>query len=413
MREKIAFVVGRYGKEINGGAELHCRMLAQRAAERYDIEILTTCIKDMVSKENSYPEGEETVDGILVRRFPVRQPEDGISEKHYIRRLKPIWGIRRFLYTLGILKYISMFDGWGLGYDIKAQERNVFHSEALDRYIIDHKDDYKAIIAITSIFAPFYYTAMLAGEKMIGIPTMHDENASFRNSLRLAVPRIRYMGFNTYAEQKLARRIFGKRLNSNGIISVGIETPEPADWESVRRKFNLPDEYIVYIGRIERYKTGKMLKYYSAYRKKYGQENTPPLVMVGNMTKRKKRYEVPGCVYTGFVSDSEKRSILQHAKVLINPSRYESLSLILLEALYDRVPVLVNGRCNVLKEHSIRSKGAVMQFTSRRSFTGNLHRILTDSTLVGQIRKAGKEYMDANYNWDTIMERLFAVIEKI
>ncbi len=72
MREKIAFVVGRYGKEINGGAELHCRMLAQRAAERYDIEILTTCIKDMVSKENSYPEGEETVDGILVRRFPVR-----------------------------------------------------------------------------------------------------------------------------------------------------------------------------------------------------------------------------------------------------------------------------------------------------------------------------------------------------
>ena len=63
-------------------------MLAQRAAERYDIEILTTCIKDMVSKENSYPEGEETVDGILVRRFPVRQPEDGISEKHYIRRLK-------------------------------------------------------------------------------------------------------------------------------------------------------------------------------------------------------------------------------------------------------------------------------------------------------------------------------------
>ena len=28
--EKIAFVVVRYGKDINGGAEFHCKMLAER-----------------------------------------------------------------------------------------------------------------------------------------------------------------------------------------------------------------------------------------------------------------------------------------------------------------------------------------------------------------------------------------------
>ena len=29
-KEKVAFVVVRYGKNINGGAEYHCQMLAER-----------------------------------------------------------------------------------------------------------------------------------------------------------------------------------------------------------------------------------------------------------------------------------------------------------------------------------------------------------------------------------------------
>lgn len=29
-KEKVAFVVVRYGKDINGGAEYHCQMLAER-----------------------------------------------------------------------------------------------------------------------------------------------------------------------------------------------------------------------------------------------------------------------------------------------------------------------------------------------------------------------------------------------
>ena len=39
-----------------------------------------------------------------------------------------------------------------------------------------------------------------------------------------------------------------------------------------------------------------------------------------------------------------------HAEIVVNPSRYESLSLILLEAMSQKRPMLVNGHCKVLKQ---------------------------------------------------------------
>ena len=63
-KEKIAFVVVRYGKDINGGAEYHCRMLAERLVNDYDVEVLTTCVKNYVTGENEYPEGKETLNGV-------------------------------------------------------------------------------------------------------------------------------------------------------------------------------------------------------------------------------------------------------------------------------------------------------------------------------------------------------------
>ena len=69
QKRKIAFVIVRYGKDINGGAEVHCKMLAERLTEKYQVEVLTTCVKDYKEGTNVYPIGEEKINGVLVRRF--------------------------------------------------------------------------------------------------------------------------------------------------------------------------------------------------------------------------------------------------------------------------------------------------------------------------------------------------------
>src|SRR5258707_10821539 len=68
---KLACVVHRYGADIAGGSEAHCRHVAERLALRHDVTVLTTCAKDHITWRNEYPVGDSRLNGALVRRFAV------------------------------------------------------------------------------------------------------------------------------------------------------------------------------------------------------------------------------------------------------------------------------------------------------------------------------------------------------
>ena len=66
---KLAVVVQRYGADLNGGAELHARYIAERLARHADVEVLTTCARDYITWRNELPAGTDSVNGLLVKRF--------------------------------------------------------------------------------------------------------------------------------------------------------------------------------------------------------------------------------------------------------------------------------------------------------------------------------------------------------
>src|SRR6185295_1941032 len=70
-RPRVAFVVQRYGADIDGGSEKLCRDVAERLVESHDVEVLTTTASDYLTWKNALPAGESTVNGVVVRRFPV------------------------------------------------------------------------------------------------------------------------------------------------------------------------------------------------------------------------------------------------------------------------------------------------------------------------------------------------------
>ena len=76
---KLAVVVQRYGADINGGAELHARYIAERLSRHAQVEVVTTCARDYVSWKNELGPGVETVNGLQVRRFPVSRERHPIE----------------------------------------------------------------------------------------------------------------------------------------------------------------------------------------------------------------------------------------------------------------------------------------------------------------------------------------------
>ena len=67
---RLLYVVQRYGDTIAGGAEQHCREMAERMARRgHHVEVATTCAKSYVDWANAYEPGESVVGGVLIHRF--------------------------------------------------------------------------------------------------------------------------------------------------------------------------------------------------------------------------------------------------------------------------------------------------------------------------------------------------------
>jgi glycosyltransferase involved in cell wall biosynthesis len=99
------------------------------------------------------------------------------------------------------------------------------------------------------------------------------------------------------------------------------------------------------------------------------------------------------------------------ASIFVMPSPYESFSIVTLEAMAQRTPVLVNGSCQVLLEHVALSRGGMI-YQDYESFSTAIQKLMNNQNQLAEMSELARKYVVANYTGDSIKQRLIEEIEK-
>lgn len=346
-KPRVAIVVQRFG-EVIGGAEAHARSIAHRLARDFQITVLTTCAKDHLTWANEFAPGKTRIDGIPVIRFPTertrkmhsfnrlsrglfRRSNDRLHEEHWIAEQGPA--------APGLLEHLSR-----------------------------EATAYEGFIFFTYLYSTTVWGCPLVANRAIVVPTAHDEPPLRFDLYTDVFEQARALFCNTPEEAQLVRRRFARHAPIR-VVGVGIDRA-PGDPARFRRKYGIDRPYLMYVGRME---AGKGIpELVKTHRRLWCSENEAPLLVLAGSSDAK--IEAPEVRYLGVISDGEKADGLAGALAAVIPSRYESLSLLALEAFAQRTPILANAESDVLCGQVTRS-GAGATYEDFESYRDGIRRI--------------------------------------
>jgi len=386
---KLAFVVQRYGLEINGGAELHCRWVAEHLSKYHRTEVLTTKAFDYITWKNHYPEDEELINGIRVRRFPVARPRHperfGRLQDHILNNEHPNEDELRWMDEEGPLV------------------------PDLIRFLKESEGEYDYFIFFSYRYYHSFWGIHTVPQKSILVPTAEKDPVINLRIFRDLFLKPRALIYNSVEERRMIHAVSRNEAVLGDIVGVGSEIPARRSSEAFRQKFKVEGPYIIYIGRIDQNKgCHRLFEYFLRYKKDTGSDIK--LVLAGSTVMQIPSH--PDIFYLGFIGEEDKFNALEGAEILVMPSFYESLSMVTLESWALGKPVLANGLCEVLKGQCLRSNGGLF-YENYPEFREGLSLLLDSPRLRHRLGENGKKYFDANYTWPIIERKYLAILDKL
>jgi glycosyltransferase involved in cell wall biosynthesis len=386
---KLAVVVQRYGADINGGAELHARYVAERLSRHASVEVVTTCARDYVTWKNELPPGVEQINGVTVRRFPVaheRRPDDFGRRSH-----------RVFDRTHSIADELGWLESEGPA------------SPALLQYVETAAATLDYVLLFSARYYHAWHLARRIPEKAVIVPTAERDPAVTLSIFGPVFRGVRALISNSPEERAMITAASHNEAVPGVVVGVGSEVPERTDPARFRRKYRIDRPFAIYIGRIDENKgCGELFSHFQRYAAAF--PRGLDLVLIGSAIIDVPRH--PRIRHLGFLDDRDKFDALAAADLLIMPSYYESLSMVALEAWALGRPVLANGRCDVLRGQCIRSN-AGLYYESYEEFVEALYSLESNGPLNARLGRNGREFFRQHYTWPVIERKYLDMFARL
>jgi glycosyltransferase involved in cell wall biosynthesis len=379
---RLAFVIQRYGLEVNGGAEMHCRLLAEQLARRHQVEVFATRALDYLEWRNHYPEGTERVNGIPVHRYTVKRTRNAR--------------------VFASLSNLCFHESHTREEEEAWVRENGPYSPALVKAVARARDRFDRILFYCFRYYHSYHGLPQVRERALLVPTAEEDPAVHLGIMKPLFNMPRGIVYLTPEEQALVEDASGNRSLASTVIGSGLDLPEPDPALDFRARHGLTRPFVLYVGRIDKNKgCVALFAYFRKFREETGQD--VDLVLAGRTVV--KIPDDPHVRHVGFITEQEKVAALRQCALLVIPSPYESLSVITLEAWQLGVPVLANARCKVLMGQCLRANGGLF-YHGYAEFAESLRLLLGDPALAAALGRQGREYVQREYSWQAIDAKL-------
>ena len=394
--KKIAIVVQRCHKDVVGGSESEAWHYANLLKEYFEVHILTTTAIDTDKWSNTLSEGDEFKDGIRIKRFRVSQGRADYWLEIYGRLVNEFENLKL---NRPDLKVDERLIRW----PVALQEEFIYkqgpYSSSLMDFLTKGSNNYKAVIFFTYLYPTTYFGIYnTPKKKILFVPTLHNEAPAYLSVYKYMARRARSILWNTKAEFKFGISLWGKLPGS--VVGVDVKTEQFAPVDP-----GFP--YLLYCGRIDVNKgCPQLVDYFLRYKKDHPSDLR--LVFTGS-----DGIGLPSdtnILFKGFVSETEKLKLMSGASIFVMPSPNESFSIVTLEAMAQKTPILASDGSEVIIDH-IKKSGGGLLYNDYDSFKYGINFLLENKQKAKDMGEKGRKYVVKNYNDEKIFKKLKDKIE--
>lgn len=186
---------------------------------------------------------------------------------------------------------------------------------------------------------------------------------------------------------------------------------------AVRETYGIPSNYFLYLGTLEpRKNIPAIVEAYKILTNRL-KEETPSLVIAGKkgwdyeaIFSLVKQYQLEEkVIFTGYITEEDKQSLLKGALAFVFPSLYEGFGLPPLEAMACGTPVIVSNRASL--PEVVGNAGILIDPENQEQLAEAMEKILSDTDYRDELSQKGIAQAQ-KFSWKETARRLWEVYEK-